>query len=209
MAQLNDDRVLVLLSTGWTSWIEPTYRALQAADSSNLFDVSAPNVDAARLRGGFVGACSGAIAIAAHGLGGGATPSENALVLLLVTCAAVGVWAGSAGASGRLSAVVLQLCAGQAIGHIALTIAAEHSHDLLPSASMLVAHCAAALVCGALIFSAERLYRVAASTLRQVVVLLAPLVVEEAPHPALPAYRPDVILRVLVRSGRSTRAPPA
>ncbi|WP_338079969.1 hypothetical protein [Antrihabitans stalactiti] len=171
--------------------------------------MTAPNVDAARLRGGFVGACSGAITIAAHGLGGGETPSENALVLLLVTCAAVGVWAGSAAASGRLPVLVLQLCAGQAIGHIAITIAAEHSHDLLPSTSMLAAHCAAALVCGALIFSAERLYRVTASTLRQVVVVLAPLVVDEAPLPALPAYRPDVVLRLLVSSGLGTRGPPA
>jgi hypothetical protein len=170
--------------------------------------VTAPNVDAARLRGGFVGACSGAIAIAAHGVGGGAQPSENAIVLLLVACAAVGVWAGSDGASGRLSVLVMQLCAGQAIGHIALTIAAEHSHDLLPSTAMLFAHAAAAVVCGALIVSAERLYRIAATTLSGVVVLLAPLVVEEAPRPALPAYRADVVQRLLVSSGLGTRGPP-
>ena len=133
----------------------------------------------------------------------------DVVVLLLVTCAVVGVWAGSAAASGRLPSLVLQLCAGQTIGHIALTIAAEQSHDLLPSTSMLFAHATAALVCGALIFSAERLYRIAASTLRQVVVLLAPLVVEEAPLPSLPAYRPDVVLRLLVSSGLGTRGPPA
>jgi hypothetical protein len=116
-----------------------------------------PEQTAARWRGGLVGACSAAVAIGAHGVGGGTVPGGAALAMLILGCAVVGVVAGGALGHG-IGAVTVFLVVGQAVGHLTLALAAGHAHGPVPSPSMLFAHLGAAAVCAGLICVAERLW---------------------------------------------------
>ncbi|WP_245865397.1 hypothetical protein [Rhodococcoides kyotonense] len=161
----------------------------------------------ARIRGAFVGAASGTLSIAAHGVGGGAMmPSESALVLLVVVSAALGGAVAMLG--GRLSMVAV-LALGQVSGHTVLTIASEHHHGTSITPSMLTAHAVATVVCALLIHAALLGYGRAVSILRRIVpVLCLVLPVEDARPRERTEYRPDVVLRLPVSSGVGTRGPP-
>ncbi|MCJ0902080.1 hypothetical protein [Rhodococcus sp. ARC_M6] len=168
--------------------------------------------DVAQLRGAFVGGTSGAVSIAAHAIGGGGmAPSESAVALLLFACASVGAVVSSIDIRRSPAiALALMLAAGQAIGHITLTIASEHPHGLHPTFPMLAAHIAAIGVCALLIRAAEHGYVVAASTVAAIVaVLLRPATPEPASTSMRTRYRAKVVLRQLVTSGTGTRGPPA
>lgn len=161
----------------------------------------------ARLRGAFVGAASGALSIAAHGVGGGdMMPNESALVLLVVVSAALGAAVSILGSRLPLVAV---LALGQLLGHTILAIASEHHHGSSLTPSMLGAHLGATLVCAVLIRGAVLGYGHALSVLRRIVpVLVAVLPIPDAQRPQCTDYRPDVVLRLLVSSGLGTRGPP-
>ncbi|MFM1725044.1 hypothetical protein ABEU20_003640 [Rhodococcus sp. PAM 2766] len=168
---------------------------------------------AAHLRGTIVGALSGAISIAAHGLGGGsAFPRDEAVVLLVAASAVVGAAVASARARrGPLVLLALMLAAGQGIGHFTLTLSSEHAHGLELTPQMLAAHAAATVVGVALIRAAERaLSSVAGSVLRVVVAVLS-----APPVPDLPRWTPTVVRRLdptitrVVRAAGGTRGPPA
>lgn len=167
--------------------------------------------DVAQLRGAFVGGSSGALAIAAHAVGGGGTaPSQSAVALLILACACLGAVVASIDLR-RSPAVALasMLAAGQALGHTALALAADHQHSLTLSFPMLAAHVAAAGVCAIAIRGAERGYLLAASTIAAVVaVLLRPWAPAPATARARTRYRADVVLRHLLPSGLGTRGPP-
>jgi hypothetical protein len=126
------------------------------------------------LRGCFVGAVTGALTIAAHGLGGGGYPDSTAAALLLVVAAAVGVCATSVRTAGP-TAILALLGLGQLGGHLTLAGLTGHQHG--PSAigplQMAGAHCVAALLCGALIVVAERLHTFSSAVARVVTVPLA------------------------------------
>lgn len=111
---------------------------------------------AAHWRGGLVGACTAALSIGAHGVGGGELPGGAALALLILGSAVVGVTAG--GLARGVAAVTALLIAGQAVGHLTLALASGHLHGLGLTVPMLAAHLGAALACAALICAAERLF---------------------------------------------------
>lgn len=122
----------------------------------------------ARLRGIAVGALSAALAIAAHGYGGGALPSASGVALLLILAGVIGsvvaetAWLNS----GRLP-LLAALLSGQLLGHLILSAPAiGHDHASTLTWSMVLAHLAAALGCAALIGVVERLYGPLASLIR-------------------------------------------
>ncbi len=160
------------------------------------------------LRGSVVGAASGAISVAAHGVGGGAMPSESALVALLAVCAAFG---GAAAriptAGGRLRALPLVglLAAGQAIGHTTLSVTIGHAHGLtLP---MLAAHIAAIGVTSVLLAGVERAWHAALSLVARIVAILVAGVTVDPVRVIAPAYRPRLVRR-LNFPALDTRGPP-
>jgi hypothetical protein len=84
-------------------------------------------------------------------------PGGAALAMLILVCAVVGVFAG--GVFGRSAvAVAAFLMLGQAVGHLTLSLAGGHAHELVPSPTMVFAHLVAAVLCAALIHAAERLW---------------------------------------------------
>jgi hypothetical protein len=132
------------------------------------------------------------------------------LVVLTLACATVGAGAAGIGVERRhaqLVALTAALSTGQLLGHIALTLAASHhSHGLMMTAPMLVAHAAAAVGLALLISLAEHLYVVCASVLCW---LRLVLIDRAAPTPApRQAVTSIVVQSILLRSGLGMRAPP-
>lgn len=167
----------------------------------------------AQLRGVVVGALSGAISIAAHGVAGGsAFPSDQAIVLLVAASAVVGAAVASLPTRrGPLPLLATTLAAGQVIGHLTLTLASEHGHGLHLTAPMVAAHVAATVVGTALVGSVERsLLSVIGSVLRVVVSVLMP-----PPVPDIRTWTPTVVRRLdpttsrVARAAGGTRGPPA
>ncbi|GGF90751.1 hypothetical protein GCM10007304_00830 [Rhodococcoides trifolii] len=130
------------------------------------------------LRGGSVGALTAALAVAAHGVGGGGIPSSTSWVFLLALCVCVGVGAATVSPSApSLPVLVGWLAAGQGLAHWALSLHlgpsdAAMTHPSM-SAPMWGAHAAAVTACALLVVAAERLYGPITSVLRAP--LLAPL----------------------------------
>ena len=160
----------------------------------------------ATLRGSAVGALVAALAVAAHGIGGGGLPESAALTLLFVTCSGVGAVTAQlpARVHGPL-ALAGVLGVGQVAGHFALTLT-SHVHSAVPAVPMLAAHAAATVICALLIANAERLYGPLVHVWR-VVLRGAPRrisVVTTTHVPARPANPVDALLRASI----SRRGPP-
>jgi hypothetical protein len=161
--------------------------------------MSTAEVLVARLRGGLAGATSGAVSIAAHALGGGGTPSQGAVALLIATTLGVGVTA-----AGTRLPVAAVLVAGQVLGHLMFSLDTGHAH--VPGLAMLAGHAAATAVAALLLAAAERGCRVALAALRHVTPkLFTPLRVFTA-VPAAP--RPPVLQGLLRSAGIVPRGPP-
>ncbi len=159
-----------------------------------------------------VGSLSGAISIAAHGLGGGtAVPGEEAIVLLLAASAVVGaVVASVRGERNPLLLAAAVLAAGQGIGHLTLTLASEHGHGLHLTPQMLTAHAAATAAGAVLVRAVERsLSAVIGSVVRIVVTVLS-----TPPVPDILRWTPTVVRRLdpttsrVARAAGGTRGPP-
>ncbi|MFF0816163.1 hypothetical protein ACFYVR_13575 [Rhodococcus sp. NPDC003318] len=165
----------------------------------------------ARMRGGFVGSLSGAVAVAAHASGGGAAPSCSAAVLLLLACTAVGALVSAARPPTReLPFLIAALIAGQATGHAALTVGAASHHGTQPTPTMLTAHAVAVAVAAVLIRGGGRGLAVAASRVRGVLPAPFTAVPVEVPgSPTVPAHRPEFERWLLVGARLGTRGPPA
>lgn len=161
----------------------------------------------ARMRGASVGAASGALSIAAHGVGGGAMmPSESASVLLMVVSAAVGC---AVTVLGDRVPVIALLVVGQVLGHTVLTIASEHHHGFSPTPTMLAAHAVATVLCALLVQGAVLGYEHALSVLRRILPALPPVLpVLDTGGPRKTEYRSTVVVRLLVLSANATRGPP-
>ncbi|RVW05318.1 hypothetical protein [Rhodococcus xishaensis] len=166
----------------------------------------------ARARGMFVGSLSGAISIAAHGLGGGkALQSQEALVLLLAASAVVGVAVASAcRGSNKLPVLAALLACGQGVGHLTLVLASNHAHGLHLTPQMLAAHAAATAVGTVLVRGAERsLLSVIGSVVRTVVAVLS-----SPPVPDIRRWTPTVVRTLepttsrVARAAGGTRGPP-
>lgn len=174
---------------------------------------SPPNT-LAQVRGGFVGAVSGAVSIAAHGIAGGGTPSGAGAVLLIAVCVAIGAIVVSLPAAiHRRSALVAALVAGQCGGHLSLTLVsgqvAEHTHPLSLSAPMIAAHAAAVVVSAVLIRGAERGCRAAITAITRVVGAVLSSLPADAPlWTATPTHRVTVSPWLLAGATAGVRGPP-
>ena len=177
------------------------------SDRCIVWPVTRRTDPAALTRGALVGACSGAIAIAAHGLGGADYPTANSVVVLFLVCGLFGA-ATSFTSTNRLL-LVGQLGAAQILGHYALAVSSDHAHGAQLTALMVASHAIAAGLCAVRIALVERLHSVVVSTMQQVVLALvaAEPAVEVAPA-SVPEYRPNVVTKLLVSSGLGTRGPP-
>lgn len=167
---------------------------------------------AARLRGAFVASASGAMSIAAHGAAGGALPDTPALLMVVLACCAVGA-AAAARRAPSTAGLALLLLGGQGLGHLMLSVFADHhqhgGHAAQPGLAMLAAHAAAAGATAALLAAAERLGRAVLRAVARIVVLLS-LPVPDLGVPQPPADRWHTRLRQpLLPGGVGTRAPPA
>jgi hypothetical protein len=173
--------------------------------------VGIARTDAARVRGVLVGAISGAVAVAAHGLGGAMLPGGAAIVLLVLGSAAVGAASSSpTDLQRRLPVVALCLSAGQVLGHYLLVLASSHPHGNHWSVRMVAAHALAALGAAALICSAERLFGAIAAVLwRLVLVLVALRGTGPARRRGILWWAPSLAARTLGGAGRVTRGPPS
>ncbi|MFD6894236.1 hypothetical protein ACFWB0_06770 [Rhodococcus sp. NPDC060086] len=156
----------------------------------------------AHTRGCFVGGTSGAVSIAAHAAGGGATPGQGSVALLLAAAVAVGATA----AGTRLSAIAV-LTVGQILGHIALVLESGHIH--VPSLAMVAAHIAAVGVAAVLIIGAERGCSIALAALHRLVprgYTAPPVRSRVTPWVE---HRPRTRRVLLPAAGLGTRGPPA
>ena len=173
--------------------------------------MNAPRSGAATVRGALVGVCSGAVVVAAHGVGGGGLPSGDALVLLAGAGALVGTFVRTlpAAPAARLAVLTVVLGIGQAAGHLALSVAAGHMHGAGPTSAMVGAHTLAALVCAVLIASAERGHERAVSVLRRIVAALRAVITPPSlARVPRPAEAPRLASSLLTSCGRGTRGPP-
>lgn len=161
-----------------------------------------------RLRGAAVGAASGAVAVAAHALGGGtAFPEGSALALLLATCALIGVVVATVRPRSGVASTMAMLAVGQGIGHEALSMAPDHHHHgaTLP---MLVAHLVAIPVGAILIRAAEIGVHRAVTSVRRFIVGLGLVPVPPGPAAQVSTDQSSVALRLLASSGIGRRGPP-
>lgn len=162
------------------------------------------------MRGLFVGAASGAVAIAAHALGGGAvSPDRSSITLLIAACAVVGTAIASTRVRRGASELAVLLAAGQTIGHLAMTMSPEHHHGPHMTAHMLVAHLIAIPSGAVLIRAAELAIARAASSVRRTLSVLytVPLVATRLPLVRAARLAPGARW-FLVGSGVGTRGPP-
>ncbi|WP_068274416.1 hypothetical protein [Aldersonia kunmingensis] len=174
--------------------------------------MSAPRSGATAVRGALAGACSGAVVVAAHGLGGGAAPAGDTLVLLALAGAAVGAGVRTLPTAPlqRLAAMAAVLGAGQLAGHLALTVTADHVHGFGVTPGMVSAHVVAALVCAALIGLAELGADRAVSALRRLVAVLCAIISPDPERRTRHRFaRPAATLPLLLSSATGTRGPPA
>lgn len=167
---------------------------------------------AARLRGGLVGACSGLTATVAHTAAGGMAPTSSPLIVLVLLCAALGAAVGGLNPQTRsvkTGLLIAALGAGQLLGHFALAMAGGHHHGpSLLSVPMAGMHVAAAVGLGLVIGVAEYLFVVGASVLTWLRIFAAARI---RPLIRVLWWSSSAVVPqpVLLRAGLGMRAPPA
>jgi hypothetical protein len=165
------------------------------------------------VRGLLLASSSAALAIAAHGLGGG-TLSDSGFTVLLATLLA---WGGmSLARRGGLPTLIGVLAATQASQHVLLSdLAGGHGHTepLLGGWTMFATHAVATVVTAVLLTSAGAALGIVTAALAWLVGRLHALVAGPVRNPApaggspLPA-RPGQLLEVLFRQVCARRGPP-
>ncbi|MGV9413616.1 hypothetical protein ACWDOP_27260 [Nocardia sp. NPDC003693] len=168
-----------------------------------------PTDHTAPLRGAAVGATSGAVAIFAHALGGGASmPAGSAMALLLAACGLIGVVVAAVRPAHVLASTMGMLAVGQAVGHVALSMSPDHHHHGA-TPLMLAAHLVAVPVGALLIGAAEVGVRRAVTSVRRFMVALDGVLAPAAlPARAFVADERAVVRRLLVSPGIGRRGPP-
>ena len=173
--------------------------------------VSTPIEQAARLRGGLVGACSALTAAVAHTAAGAAAPSSSPVVVLVMVCTAIGAAVGGLRPQARAARSVVLIAAlglGQLLGHLVLTVTGSHHHAAsMFTASMVALHIVAAVGLGLLIGAVEYLYVVCASVLCWLRVFILGRI---SPVGHAVWWPSDTVVArpVLLRAGLGMRAPP-
>ena len=164
---------------------------------------------AARLRGTAAGLLTGALAVAAHGVGSGVAPTGAATAQLAVLAATVGALAGTIRKATDARVLLGLLATGQLLGHLMLS-AVGHSHAPIaspPGGAMLAAHLVAIAAGAVLIAAVDRLCRAMSRAVRAAVRTVGPPVVAA---PVLFASAADQPLRsaLLLAASVSHRGPP-
>jgi hypothetical protein len=116
---------------------------------------------AAHLRGTATGLLTGALAVAAHGVGSAAPPTGSATAQLVVLAVTVGALAATIRHATDARVLLGLLATGQLLGHVMLG-AVSHSHTPAttpPGAAMLAAHLVAIATGALLIAAGDRLVR--------------------------------------------------
>ncbi|MBV9089021.1 MAG: hypothetical protein JO044_03795 [Mycobacteriaceae bacterium] len=166
-----------------------------------------PTDPAARWRGAAAALLTGALAVGAHGVAGGA-PEGAGVALLGVLAGTVGaVTATSRRPPGRVTLLAI-LALGQVIGHLVLTAGCQHhaTPSGLPTAPMIAAHGLAVMAGAALIAGADRLFRALSTAVRAVGGLSEPLAAT-ATAPVVAGDQPPQSMLLLAASV-SHRGPP-
>lgn len=162
-----------------------------------------------RLRGLATGLLTAALAIAAHGVGGGAVPEGAATAQLMVLAAVIGALAASFARAAQARVLVCLLATGQLLGHLMLNAVGHHHEGSAgpPAAVMLGAHVVAIAVGAMLIAAVDRLSGAVARVVRAVVRVAAGPV---ALTPTVVIRRADQPLRsaLLLAASVSHRGPP-
>jgi hypothetical protein len=162
----------------------------------------------ARIRGAATGLLTAALAVAAHGVGGGAPPSGAAAVQLAILASTVGALAASLVSATHARVLIGLLGAGQLAAHLILGASGHHHPDgaAVPSVAMLGAHLLAVAAGEILIAAGDRLWRAVSRTVRAVVRSVHPPVL---PVPTVPTTA-DQPLRsaLMLAASMSHRGPP-
>lgn len=167
----------------------------------------------ARVRGTCVGALSGGVAIAAHGLGNpdmAHGPGVSGMLLLIAACAVVGSLVASVRAPRHeWLLLAATLSAGQVAGHLMLSM-----HAMAPSSGgvgvgMLAAHAGAVVACAALIRAAEFAYLAAVTVWERVRPPVgSPRPTQARPSVAIENPRATAARQLLLACAGGTRGPP-
>lgn len=123
---------------------------------------------AAPLRGTAVGSLTAALAVAAHGIGGGVLPGGAVAAQLVILAVTLGSVAATVACARRAVVLWGLLGAGQLLAHVLLATAG-HSHDARPGVVMFGAHLAAVSLGAGLIASGARLWAAVSRVVRTVV----------------------------------------
>ena len=168
----------------------------------------AGSASADRVRGVTAGVLTAALAVAAHGAGGGVLPNGAAMSLLAVLAATVGALATAIPHTRTPWCLLSLLAVGQLLGHLLLSTAGHHhgASSAPPAAAMLAAHLLAIIAGATLIAAGERLWRALSRAVRAVVRVVC--VVTVRPMPVV--RRADQPLRsaLLLAASVSHRGPP-
>jgi len=166
------------------------------------------SASADRVRGVATGLLTAALAVAAHGAGGGALPNGAAMSLLAVLAATAGALATTIPQAGTPRCLLALLAVSQLLGHLMLSSAGHHhaGSSAPPAAAMLAAHLLAIVAGATLIAVGERLWRALSRAVRTVVRVDCAV----AARPTTVARRPDQPLRsaLLLAASVSHRGPP-
>jgi len=154
-----------------------------------------------RVRGGATGSLTAALAVAAHGAGGGLLPNGATLALLVIL----------ATTAGAVAAVITPryllgvLAVSQLLAHLLLG-ASGHHHGDSSGVAMLAAHVLAVVAGAALIGAGDRLWRALSRAVRRIVRVISHVTV----RPAAITRRADQPLRsaLLLAASVSHRGPP-
>jgi hypothetical protein len=161
-----------------------------------------------RVRGVATGLLTAALAMAAHGAGGGALPSGAVAALLVVVAVTAGALAASTVRARSPRYLMGLLAAGQLLGHVLLSAAGHHHTGPAapPAAAMFAAHLVAIVAGAALISAGDRLWRAVSRTVRTIVRVAYAVVA----RPAATAHSADQPLRsaLLLAASVSHRGPP-
>lgn len=171
-----------------------------------MTSVAAGSVD--RVRGVATGLLTAALALAAHGAGGGALPTGAATALLAILGATAGALAASIPRAGSARVLLLLLAVGQLLSHLLLSVIGHHhtGSTAPPAAMMLAAHVVAIVVGAVLIGVGERLWRALSRAVRAVVRVVCAVAV----RPVTATHSADQPLRaaLLLAASVSHRGPP-
>lgn len=139
-----------------------------------------------------------------------AMPSSSSILLLVAACAVVGSVVASVRAPRHeWLLLVATLSAGQAVGHVMLSMQPMHSHSTGFGLGMLAAHAGAVVVSAALIRSAELAYLVAVAVWERTRPPVgSPEPIEAHPLVAIPVVRAMIARGLLRASAGGTRGPP-